>query len=278
MPVRKEEATTMPSPSLRSPVLRATASLIASYVESCTADATITRGANAESPRKSPEGPSARRMESNASAAPPDRASSAWKRVLTMKNGLEASAAKPPDTAARPSDLAHLTSGASEPSPMPVADLAAPYTPKRTDTFENCHRHDGPRPRCKPRTPSVRPTWARAESGLRYGLGFPGGRLAAYEGPTSVIRVLTTSIGLVKQMAPTAAVPAQRNSPYHGLEAGLPDCAIVRVLQCSPAELPPRSAAHGAPATDAQATARWEWSARGRGRAIHSGVRPQQFT
>ena len=56
--VTKEEAIT--SGKLLSAKYLLKRSLTASYVESCTADATITRGANALSPRKKPRGPSVR--------------------------------------------------------------------------------------------------------------------------------------------------------------------------------------------------------------------------
>eukprot|EP00966_Prymnesium_polylepis_P283846 6557196-Prymnesium_polylepis.2 len=204
-----EAAVTRPRPS-RMPPCCTKDSFTVSYVDSCTADATMTRGANAESPRKKPGAPSVRQMESAAPPIPPDSECwpPDWKRVLRMKNGLEASAARPPEKPARPRDVSHLRKGVCRSTPVTV--LAVAYTPNRTDTLENCHRQDGPSPRCKPARPSVRPIHQSADS------GFPN-RESAPPSPCSVMRVFTTSTGLVKQIAPTAEVPAIRNSAYHGL-------------------------------------------------------------
>ena len=98
--------------------------------------------------------------------------------------------------------------------------LATPYTPNLTATFENCQKHEAGSPLCRPCMPSVLLIVYRAWKTPRYGL-FP-----LFSSPWSCIRVFTTSMGLVKQIAPTAAVPPRTNS-LHGLRCaamGIPCC------------------------------------------------------
>eukprot|EP00401_Gymnodinium_catenatum_P034050 CAMPEP_0117583204 /NCGR_PEP_ID=MMETSP0784-20121206/66878_1 /TAXON_ID=39447 /ORGANISM="" /LENGTH=74 /DNA_ID=CAMNT_0005383851 /DNA_START=574 /DNA_END=798 /DNA_ORIENTATION=+ len=73
-----------------------------------------------------------------------------------MKKGFDTTAAMPPAIAARPNDCTHLSAGDTS-CPRPIACFAAAYVPKRTETLENCQKHAGPKPRCKPRKPSARP-------------------------------------------------------------------------------------------------------------------------
>ena len=118
--------------------------MTASYVESWTADATITRGANALRPRTYPAGPSARpiaakapRTDAVSCCATADRSAAsgddAWNRVFRMKNGFEAMAAKRPDTAARPMERRYVA-------------IALEFTSDPRCLFVNLHA--APRDRC----------------------------------------------------------------------------------------------------------------------------------
>eukprot|EP00964_Phaeocystis_antarctica_P063849 scaffold38351_cov63-Phaeocystis_antarctica.AAC.13 len=130
-----------------------------------------------------------------------------------MKNGFDASAAKPPEIAPRPIDSRYFLSGEGS-AATPLSRLAVEYEPKRTDTLENCHQQLGHSPRCSPRQPSLCPICRNASKTPEYGeRPWPSW-------PCSCILVLMTSIGLVKQIAITADVPAHRNSPQIGRCSG----------------------------------------------------------
>jgi len=59
-----------------------------------------------------------------------------------MKNGFEASAARPPEMPASPRLCRYLRSGDAV-SSVPERRLKDAYTPKRTLTLLNCQKHPG---------------------------------------------------------------------------------------------------------------------------------------